>query len=113
LQISSVSDNFCTMFRLALMLCLLSVGLLPWSNATAQADPEAGDIGMLRQEIEKLHAGQRRMQQELEAIKGLLTKGRQRPLPSKIEPTVVDIRDNPFKGKEDARVTLVDFTDYQ
>lgn len=83
------------------------------SHVAAQADAEAEDLRALRREMEKLHAGQDRLQKELEAIKGLLTRGRQRPAPPQFEPTVVDIGDEPFKGKADARITLVDFTDYQ
>lgn len=100
-------------FVAILFVVALGVSIPP--TVAAQADAEAEDLRALRREIEQLHAGQDRLQKELQAIKGLLSRGRgrQRPEPPQFEPTMIDIGAEPFKGKADARVTLVDFTDYQ
>lgn len=101
------------MLHLVAILFVVALGVPLPSTVAAQADAEAEDLRALHREIEKLHAGQDRLQKELEAIKRLLTRGRQRPAPPQFEPTVIDIGGEPFKGNADARVTLVDFTDYQ
>jgi hypothetical protein len=59
------------------------------------------------------HAGtaSRPPQKELQEIKSLL---RARPTAAApAQEAVVSVDGAPFKGKKDARVTLVDFTDYQ
>jgi len=101
------------MIRLTSITCVLGLVLLFCVNAGAQRDPEAEEFQLLRQEIEKLLAGQQRLQKELSDIKGLLTKGARRPPPPKFEPTVVELSNDPIKGKLDARLTLLDFTDYE
>jgi hypothetical protein len=66
----------------------------------------------LRREVEALKEGQRAIYKELQEIKALL---RPRPAPQPMEPVdvVVSIQDAPFKGQQAARLTLVDFSDYQ
>jgi len=101
------------MLRLMPMFWIVAIGLLMQSNAIAQGDPEAEEFQALRQQIEKLQAGQARIQKELTEIKGILRGVRQKPQQAKFEPTVVDISSDPSKGQENARVTLIDFTDYE
>lgn len=83
------------------------------STAVAQKDYEAEEFQVLRQEMQKLQAGQRRMQKELSEIKAILKQGPRRPPEAKFKPTVIDVVSNPAKGRKDARVTLIDFTDYE
>ena len=83
------------------------------STAIAQKDHEAEEFQTLRQEILKLRAGQARIQRELAEIKGLLKGAQRRPPPAKFKPTVVDISGDPTKGEKNARITLLDFTDYE
>lgn len=91
----------------------LGMALVIQSNAIAQKDHEAEEFQALRQEIQKLQAGQRRMQKELGEIKGILKRGPRKPAQAKFKPTVIDIAQNPTKGRKNARVTLIDFTDYE
>jgi protein-disulfide isomerase len=68
----------------------------------------------LQKEIEALKQQQLEMQKELQQIKSLL----QRMLTPRSPETVVrdveiDLGNNPIRGKNTARLTLVDFTDYQ
>jgi hypothetical protein len=77
----------------------------------------AGDVQSLKKEIDALKEGQSAIQKDLQEIKNLL---RSRPTvaapaapPPPPSETMVNIEGAPFKGKKDARITLVDFTDYQ
>ena len=71
----------------------------------------------LQKEIEELKKGQAEIRKELADIKRLLqNQARQRPsqpaLPD-VKGKVFDVGENPFKGEKDARLTLIEFTDYQ
>lgn len=95
------------------IICGLGIAFLMQSAAIAQKDDEAKELQALRQEIQKLRAGQNRIQKELGEIKLLLKGAQRRPAQVKFEPTVVDISGDPAKGQQNARVTLIDFTDYE
>ena len=84
--------------------------LLVAESQPAVAQPDQPNA--LRKEIEELKEGQLRLRQELEQLKGLL---RQRETASRVRPVdvVLDVRDAPFKGDRSARVTLVEFADYE
>ena len=94
---------------------LTAVGITLWANAgVAQS---AGDVQNLKKEIDALKEGQTAIQKDLQEIKNLL---KARPTvaappapPAPPQEAVVSIDGAPFKGKKDAKVTLVDFTDYQ
>ena len=70
------------------------------------------DLKTLRQEIETLKAGQAAIQKELQEIKQHL---RARPAAAPAEPqnVVLSAADAPSKGDKQAKLTLIDFTDYQ
>ena len=91
---------------LLLLLCL--------SPAFAQTKPTTPDdeIKALRQEIEAVKAGQTAIQKDLLEIKNLL---RTRPAGQPVAPRdiVLDIADVPAKGPKDAKVVLVEFSDFQ
>ena len=63
----------------------------------------------LRKEIESLRETLKAIQKDLQDIKAML--GRQAPA-SGIG-AVIDTGDNPFKGERTAKLTLVEFSDYQ
>ena len=70
------------------------------------------DLKTLKKDVDALKEGQGAIQKELQEIKGLLQQGR----PSAASPpkeAVVNVDGAPFKGQAKAKVTLVDFTDYQ
>ena len=75
---------------------------------------QGGAVNELKKEIETLKQGQEAIQKDLQEIKDLL-KPRQAPAPTPTAPidVVLDISENPFKGDRSARLTLVEFTDYQ
>lgn len=88
--------------------------LFCFSPAFAQTPPTAPDdeIKALKQEIEAVKAGQTAIQKELAEIKNLL---RTRPAgqPVAARDIVLDIGDAPTKGPKDAKVVLVEFSDFQ
>jgi Tfp pilus assembly protein PilN len=74
-------------------------------------EPAAPD---LQKEIEALKQEQQEMRKELQQIKMLL----QRLMTPRSQETVVrgvqfELGNNPIRGKDTAKVTLIDFTDYQ
>ena len=96
------------------LLGIIPLLLLCLSPAIAQAPattPE-DEIKALRQEIEAVKAGQMAIQKELSEIKNLL---RSRPAgqPVAARDIVLDIAGTPVKGPKDAKVVLVEFSDYQ
>ncbi len=68
------------------------------------------DLKTLQKEVQELKERQERTEKELEAIKNFLLR-RRRPQPFK--PVVLSVGDNPYKGNQNAKVTLLDFSDYQ
>ena len=86
--------------------------LILWSGIPVAA--QGGAVNELKKEIETLKQGQEAIQKDLQEIKDLL-KPRQAPAPTPTAPidVVLDISENPFKGDRSARLTLVEFTDYQ
>ena len=66
----------------------------------------------LRKELEALKEGQTAIQKDLQEIKTLL---RTRPAAAPAEPQniVLSVADAPFKGEKTAKLTLIDFSDYQ
>jgi protein-disulfide isomerase len=74
--------------------------------------PQApGEIEALRREIEALKAQQQSIRKELSDIKELL-RGRQ-PASQEIQPTRLLVGGYPAKGERGARLTVVEFSDYE
>jgi protein-disulfide isomerase len=73
----------------------------------------AEELQALRKEIESLKEGQSRIQRELLEIKSLLRGRHAHQKVQQPEKVVLQIDDDPFKGDARAKVTLIDFTDYQ
>ena len=68
------------------------------------------DLKSLRKDVDALKEGQKAIQNDLQDIKNLL-----RPRPAAAPPAeaVLSVDGAPFKGDKNAKLTLVDFTDYQ
>jgi hypothetical protein len=101
------------MSRGIVLAVLAAVAITLWpQTGLAQT---GGDIQSLKKEIDALKEGQTAIQKDLQEIKNLLrarpTAAAQPPPPP--SEAIVSIDGSPFKGKKDARVTIVDFTDYQ
>jgi protein-disulfide isomerase len=93
-----------------------SAGLLLAPAGEAQTPEE---LQALSKDVEALKAGQAAMQKELEEIKGLLRAARAAPAAPARPPgpekstAVLSLAGGFVKGEETAKVTLLEFTDYQ
>lgn len=70
------------------------------------------ELNALRKKIEALSEGPKAIQAELQEIKTLL-RGRVAAPPPEPQNVVLSVKDDPCKGKRDARLTLIEFSDYQ
>src|SRR5574341_639398 len=70
------------------------------------------ELKALRKELEEIKRGQSAIQKELEAIKSLL-QPRQAPPPVQPVNVVFTTASDPSKGSKNAKVALIEFTDYQ
>ena len=69
------------------------------------------ELKSMRDEIKALKEGQTAIQKDLQEIKNLL---RSRPAqPASPRDIVLNIDGDPFKGDKDAKLVLVDFSEYQ
>ncbi len=91
------------MNKLALII-LLAVG------ATSACAQPADDLKALRKDVEELKQAQKSMQQQLERIMSVVS-GKQGA--QGVENVVLNLDGLPSVGKKEAKVTLVEFTDYQ
>jgi protein-disulfide isomerase len=92
---------------------VLSAGLLTLAAAPA-AWAQASDQEM-RQEIEALKQGQQLIRKDLADIKRLLQQQKSAPPASgpNVAGKVFDLGANPVKGQPTAKLTLIEFLDYQ
>ncbi len=103
------------MRKLVVLTALAALTLLSAHPGLAQTSEE---LKGLRKELEGLREGQTSIQKELQELKTLL---RARPAPAQPPAAAgapggeifVSTDNAPFKGDKAAKVTLVDFTDYQ
>ncbi|MGE5716816.1 MAG: hypothetical protein ACM369_09230 [Acidobacteriota bacterium] len=82
--------------------CVLSAPV-----ALAQQQTSIDD---LKKDIETLKEGQKAIQKDMQEIKTLLQKG-QPAAPSQV--VDLDLGNSPVKGERTAKLTLVEFSDYQ
>jgi protein-disulfide isomerase len=83
------------------MTCILSV-----QPASAQQQ-STEDV---KKDIEALKEGQKAIQKDIQEIKALLQRAQPAP---PLQNVVLDLGKNPFKGERTAKLTLVEFSDYQ
>jgi hypothetical protein len=68
----------------------------------------------LKDEIKVLKEGQRAIQKDLQEIKALLRSRMAQPQAmAEFKETLVSTENSYFKGKNDAKVVLIEFSDYQ
>jgi len=94
--------HFKIIFGLILILLL--------STQPGMAQP-LDEVRGLRKEIEELREGQKAIQKDLQQIKNLLQA--QGLLPEEPKNLFLDITGKPFRGNKDARLTLIEFSEYQ
>ena len=95
------------MKRLA-VLVLLAISLFFCAQpGFAQSSEE---LNALREEIEVLKQGQKAIQKDLTEIKTLLRGRRARPA---FKEALISIDGEPFRGDKEAKLALVEFSEYQ
>jgi protein-disulfide isomerase len=93
---------------------VLIAGALIGATASIALGQTAEDLASIRRDINALKEGQAAVLRELQQIRTLLGQaqaGARAAAPQ--QEAVVSLRDGVVKGSKDARVTLVEFTDYQ
>ena len=96
----------CRKSSLSLGLVLTSILSVPL--ASAQQPPQQSDE--LKKDIETLKESVKAIQKDVQEIKALLQSKQPAPPPQNV---VLELGKNPFKGERTARLTLVEFSDYQ
>jgi protein-disulfide isomerase len=99
-----------TIRGISLPMLVLFAGLALTPTAHAQTSDPA-----LREEVEALKKGQEQIRKDLAEIKKLLQARAQpqRPAAPDVSGKIFDLGDNPVVGESTAKLTLVEFTDYQ
>ena len=93
------------------IILLLLLCFSPTFAQTKTTNPD-DEIKALKQEIEAVKAGQTAIQKDLLEIKNLL-RARAAGQPVAPRDIVMDIADVPAKGPKDAKVVLIEFSDFQ
>jgi hypothetical protein len=87
--------------------------------APAAGQQQGNDLRGLRQEIEALRQEQAKLRTEIQALRELLQRERaaapRRQPQAQVSPDsiVLTLGDGPMKGDRNAKLVLVEFTDYQ
>ena len=98
-----------TRFASSCAFALLALGLAPMASAQ-ESDAD------LRRDIQDLKRGQQHMQEQLQEIRKLLAARPAAPAAPAgpgVKGKEFDLGDNAVEGELSARLTLVEFTDYQ
>lgn len=95
-------------WKMHLLLGLVLAGFL----SAPPALPQQQTTQDLKKDIEALKEGQAAIQKDLQEIKTLLKSRPAGPAPPP-QNVVLDLGKNPFKGENKAKLTLIEFSDYQ
>ena len=98
-----------------LSLCVAALGVEAYAQSTkASSESKAvmDELRAIKKDLEVLKEGQQTLTQEMLELKKLLTDD-EPSQPSKPKEVVVSVDDDPFKGEKTAKVTLIEFSDYQ
>ncbi|MCH6566893.1 MAG: hypothetical protein IH801_00835 [Nitrospinae bacterium] len=95
-----------------LLTVVLGLSLLVLLIPLSGCEQPRGEIEALKKDVEALKKGQETAEKELREIKAVLQRVGAIP-PPEPENVVVSVDDDPFLGEKNAKVTLIDFSDYQ
>ena len=86
------------------------MGLVLFGSQIAVTQSQS-DLEAIRKEIETLKKNQANLQKELETLKKAI-RGRRRAR-NAFKPVVLNVGGDPYKGNLNAKLTLIDFSDFQ
>jgi len=94
---------------------LPAVLLIAFVSAPLTLAQTTDDVAGIKKEIESLKEGQQAIQKDLQEIKKLLAARPAAPAagPDKALDAVINVAGEPFKGSKNAKLTLVEFSEYQ
>jgi protein-disulfide isomerase len=98
--------------KLNRILLLTSASILLWLPTAVFAQASDAEVQELKKQMEELKKGQAAIQKDLADIKKLIQTTR-RAAPTAPQEATFDLTGKPFKGASDAKVVLVEFSDYQ
>ncbi len=93
------------------ILSILFVATLLLLGSQIAVTQSQSDLETIRKEIEALKKNQANLQRELDSIKKAM-RGRRRA-PNAFKPVVLNVGGDPYKGNLNAKLTIIDFSDYQ
>jgi len=96
--------------KLIALCALAAMALFGAQPGLTQAPSE--ELKAVRKEIDALREGQTAIQKDLQEIKNLL-RARPAAVPAEPQNIVLSVEGAPFKGDKLAKLTLIDFSDYQ
>jgi protein-disulfide isomerase len=96
-------------FRFGLLLAVM-IGMCPTIRAAETSS--ASEFEVMRQELDTLKRGQEAIAKDVAEILKIL-EGIRPPPPVRAIDAVVQVGDSPYKGSKDAKLTLIEFSDYQ
>lgn len=97
------------MKRLTVLMYAVVLSLFACQTGLAQ---RSQDLNQLKKQVESLKQGQAEMQRELREIKSLL-QALQQSVSPKPQDIILNVESLPFKGDKNAKLTIVEFSDYQ
>ncbi len=86
------------------------MGLLLFGSQFAVTQSQT-DLEAIRKEIETLKKNQEKLQRQFETLKKAMKGGRRAP--AAFKPVVLNVGGDPYKGNLNAKLTIIDFSDYQ
>jgi len=82
--------------------------LSKWAKALFESEWQC-----FQNDIQELKKGQESIKKDIEELKGLLQRPAAKAAPPEWKPTVVSTDDDPFLGEKTAKLTIIEFADYQ
>jgi peptidoglycan hydrolase CwlO-like protein len=67
-------------------------------------------LNAVKEDIKALKEGQQAIQKDIQEIKNQL---KAKPAPAEFKETVINVDGDPFKGNKDAKLAVIEFSDYQ
>jgi len=86
---------------------LIMLFLLSAQPGFAQSSKE---LNAVKEDIKALKEGQQAIQKDIQEIKNQL---KAKPAPAEFKETVINVDGDPFKGNKDAKLAVIEFSDYQ